>query len=204
MTPGQVRAIPGWEDSTEGEVQGLLTACAERWHRVGAMLIDGSKPAMGAMMVVSGEVQLLFEVGDMALPLEVFGPGHWIGLTSALDEGNEGLSARAVNDVRVLVMGREGIDRLRAQPSPISLRVYRAILQSQFQSMGKLSPTMAQVQRFQAEKRKLGKADLIAMGFSRLTQSAQVAAMAGKEPGRAVELVQHEGVAIAANFRAMR
>lgn len=202
MTPNQVRAVPGWEDANDGEIQMLINACAERWHRGGAVLIDGNKPAIGAMLVVSGELQSSVECGDMAMPIEVLGPGTWIGTVSALEEGIEGLTIRAVSEVRVLVMSREGLERFRAQPSPMSLRVYRMMVRSMYTAIGKLTVAVAQVQRAQTEKRKLTRSDMTNIGFSRLSQSAQQAA--GREavsPGRSVEIVQHDGVPIAANFR---
>ena len=204
MTPKQIRAIPGWEDAVDGEINMLVAACAERWHRVGAMIIDGAKPAIGAMLVVSGELQTMFEVGDMALPVETLGPGTWIGTVSAFEEGAELLSVRAVQETRVMVLSREGLERMRAQPSPMSLRIQRAIVKTMHSSLAKLAPFVAQVQRLSTERRKHTKADLTALGFARLTQNAQAAAARDQSGGRSVELVQHEGVAIAANFRALR
>ncbi len=204
MTPKQIRAIPGWEDAADGEINNLFAVCAERWHRVGAMLIDGAKPAIGAMMIVSGELQTMFEVGNMALPIETLGVGDWVGTVSTFEDGAELFSVRAVTESRVLVLTREGLDRMKAQPSPTSLRIQRAIVKSMHSSLAKLAPLVSQVQRLNTEKRKHTKADLIALGFARLTQTAQIAASRDGPAGRGVELVQHDGVAIAATFRAMR
>ena len=205
MTPNQIRTVPGWEDANDGEIQMLLNACAERWHRGGTVLIDGAKPAIGAMLIVSGDLQSSVEVGDMAMPVEVLGPGHWIGTVSALDEGVEGLTIRAVSEARVLVMSREGLERFRSQPSPMALRAYRMMVRSMYTSMGKLTASVAQVQRAQAEKKKMTRSEMTNIGFSRLSQLAQQAAGREAVPAqRSVEIVQHEGVPIAANFRAMR
>jgi len=203
MTPTQVRALPGWSDAVDGEISSLIQMCAERWHRVGAVVIDGSKAAPGAMMVVSGELQATIEVGDMALPVHTLGPGAWIGTLSALDEGVEMLSLRATSEARVLLVGREGMERLRTHPSPLSLRIHRGMVKTMQALQGKVSPLVAQVQRLAAERRKHTRADLLAIGFARLTQSAQQASRDGPA-GRTVEVVQHEGVPVAANFRALR
>lgn len=204
MTNNQVRAIAGWEDAADGEIQLLLNACAERWHRAGSVLIDGSKPAIGAMLVVSGELQSAVETGDMAMPIDHVGPGAWLGVVSALEDAPEGLTVRAVTEVRVLVMSREHVERFRTQPSPLSMRIYRAMARTLYSANSKLIGAVAQVQRLQSERRKLTKHDMMAIGFSKLSQSAQQAA--GRDPTkeRAVEIVQHDGVPIAANFRAMR
>ena len=197
-----MRQLPGWGDLGEGELRSLGNYGVERWFRAGASLQEPGTAIPGLAMITQGELQSLLLVKDLALKVELLGPGRWLG-TEAMTEGASSfLSARAMSDVRIVVVGMEQVERLRASPTPLSLRIFRSLLLSTAQTEARLGALSAQVAALQAAAAKPTRHDLLTLGFAKLSIGVQSAAAPLDRNG--VELVQHDGVAIAANFRPLR
>lgn len=204
MTPAQLRALPGWTETPEGEATALCRMGAERWARPGGSLLEVGKSCLGPMLIVSGQVQLLFEVADFGMPLAVLGPGDWLSVDSAHHTHMSSLSARALTEAKAFQVPREQIEQVRQRPSPTGLRLLRAMLAAQVKLDANLAPHVAAWMRQLAAKRKLTKQDLLDLGMSKLVASTTVTAEQAVKDGRAVEVVTHEGAPIAASFRQIR
>jgi hypothetical protein len=96
----------------------------------------------------------------------------------------------------------EQVERLRTNPTPLSLRIFRSLMLSTAQTEARLGALSAQVASLQAAAAKPTRHDLLTLGFAKLSIGVQSAAAPLDRNG--VELVQHDGVAIAANFRPLR
>lgn len=201
MNLSGLRALPGWADLGEGELRGLAHYVAERWVRVGTLLQDFGHPLTGLALITQGEVQTMMVARDMALLVELLGPGRWLGTEALADAGTALVTARALSDVRVLVMPIEQFERARNQPTPVGLRLLRSVVASAAATEARQSQLAAQAVALQQKHLRPGRNELTAMGFAKVSFAIQPAS-AAKRSG--VEVVQHDGVAVAANFRPLR
>lgn len=197
-----MRQMPGWSDLGEGELRSLGNYGVERWFRAGAPLQEQGTAIPGVALITQGDLQTLMLVKDLALKVELLGPGRWLGTEAMTEATTSYLSARAMSDVRVVVIGMDQIERLRATPTPLSLRIFRSLLLSTAQTEARMGALSAQVVELQAATAKPSRHDLLSFGFAKLSIGVQSAAAPLDRNG--VELVQHDGVAIAANFRPLR
>ncbi len=205
MNVQQLRALPGWQRVTDAEGTGLVQAGGDRWIRAGQAVVEAGKPCVGPQLIASGEVQVLFEVADMGLAVVVLGPGDWIAPESAFDNTPPILGARALSDTRTLALPREQVERLRTMPQGVAVRLTRTLLQSQSKIAAALGEHAAPWLQRAHDKRQLSRADLTDLGMQRLVQPTQAVPMAGGQPAsKQVEIIGHEGPAIAANFRPIR
>jgi CRP-like cAMP-binding protein len=201
MNLSSLRALAGWGDLGEGELRGLANYVTERWVRVGTLLQDFGQPLAGLALITQGEVQTMMTARDMALLVELLGPGRWIGTEALADGGNALVTARALTDVRVLILPMEQFERVRNQPTPVGLRLLRSLVASAAATEARQSQLAAQAVALQQKHLRPGRSELAAMGFAKVAFAIQPAAGADRS---GVEVVQHDGVAVAANFRPLR
>lgn len=201
MNLSSLRALAGWSDLAEGELRGLGNYVTERWIRVGTLLQDFGHPLTSLALITQGEVQTMMVARDMALLLELLGPGRWLGTEALADAGTALVTARALTDVRVLILPIEQFERLRNQPTPIGLRLLRTVVASAAVTEARQSQLAAQAVALQQKHLKPGRSELAAMGFAKVAFAIQPVS-AAKRSG--VEVVHHDGVAVAANFRPIR
>lgn len=205
MNVQQLRALPGWQKVGEAEGTALVQAGSDRWIRAGQAAVEAGKLCVGPLLIASGEVQVLFEVADMGLAVVVLGPGDWLAPETAYDSNPPVLGARALSDVRALSLPREQVDRIRNLPQGVAVRLTRTLLQSQAKIAAALGLHAAPWLQKAHDKRQMNRADLVDLGMQRLAQATQAVLPSGAQPAsKQVELIGHEGPAIAANFRPIR
>lgn len=201
MNLATLRTIPGWGDLSESELRVLGHSVTERWLRVGTPLQEAGHPVGGLSLITQGEAQTMMMARDMALMVELLTPGRWLG-TEVLSEGGPALlSARAMTDVRVLNLPLEQFERMRSQPSPLALRLMRSLVASAAASEARLGQVAAHAAALQQKHLRPGRGELTTLGFAKVSFAIQPTAAADRT---GVEVVQHDGVAVAANFRPLR
>ncbi len=199
MNLASLRTLAGWGDLGEGELRALGAYVTERWLRVGAVLQEAGQQPNSLALVTQGEVQTMMVERDMALLLELLGPGRWVGSEILADTGPTLVTARALSDVRVLSLPLEQFERVRQQPSPVGLRLMRSLVASAATTEARQAQVAAHALALQQKHAKPGRNELATLGFSRVSFAVQPAADRG-----GVEVVQHDGVAVAASFRPIR
>lgn len=202
MNLATMRQLPGWSDLGDGELRSLAGYSTERWFRAGASLQEPGAVIPGLAMITQGEVQSLILVKDLALKVELLEPGRWLGSEAMTESATSLLSLRTLSDVRIMVVAMEQIERLRANPTPLGLRLFRSLLLSTAQSEARLGGLSVQAAALQQAALKPSRQELLALGFAKLSIGVQTSMVSADRNG--VELVQHDGVAIAANFRPLR
>ena len=197
-----MRKLEGWSDLAESELRNLSNYGVERWFRAGTALQEPGTVLPGLALVTQGEVQSLFLVKDLALKVELLGPGRWLGSEAWTEGASSLLSLRALSDVRIIMVALDQLERLRTNPTPLALRLFRSLAVSTAQTEGRLGSLSAHATALQQTAPKLGRHELMSLGFAKLAIGVQTSLVAGDRNG--VELVQRDGVAITANFRPLR
>ncbi len=202
MNLNQLRALAGWSQISDAEGTALVQAGNDRWIRAGHLAVEAGRACAGPLLIASGEVQLLFEIEGMGLAVAVLGPGDWLAPEAAFDNMPALLGARALTDTRALQLPREQVDRLRNLPLGLAVRLTRGLLRSQVKISAALGLHAAPWLQKANEKRTLAPADLVELGMTRVVAPAPQATE--RPASNQVELIGHEGPAIAANFRPLR
>jgi hypothetical protein len=83
----------------------------------------------------------------------------------------------------------------------VGLRLLRSLVASAAATEARQSQLAAQAVALQQKHLRPGRSELAAMGFAKVAFAIQPAAGADRS---GVEVVQHDGVAVAANFRPLR
>lgn len=201
MNLSNLRTLSGFSDLNENELRALGGYVTERWVRIGTLLQDYGHSVTGLALVTQGEIQTMQVARDLALLVELLGPGRWLGTEAIADAGPSVLTARALSDVRLLSLPLEQLERIRSQPTPAGLRLLRSIVTSAAQSEARQSELAAHAMTVQQRHVRPGRGELTAMGFAKVSFALQPVAVTDRN---GVEVVQHDGVAVAANFRPIR
>lgn len=167
-----MRQLDGWADLGESELRSLGSYGVERWFRAGAPLQEPGVGIHGLAMITQGEVQSLFVVKDLALKVELLGPGRWLGSEAWTDGASSLLSFRALSDVRIVVLPMDQVERLRTNPTPLALRLFRSLLLSTAQTEARLGGLSAQAAALQQPAHKPGRHELMSLGFAKLAIAA--------------------------------
>ncbi|MSQ82813.1 MAG: Crp/Fnr family transcriptional regulator [Myxococcales bacterium] len=201
MNAAQLQTVPGLVGLSDRDAVALAGMGVDRWFRAGSTVGEADHPDTGALLVVAGEAKLLLEVADLSLPFATLSPGDWWNCDAIYEHATSPFSLRALTDVKAFVVLREQLAELGARPAAMGQQLLRAMLLAQLRIAQALAPHAVRWQQTAAAKRKPNRKDILDLGMAKL-----VAAVARGEvqPHNQVEVIGHQGAAVAASFRQNR
>ena len=124
-----LRAAPLFTGLSDADLERLAAAVERQSIPAGELLIREGDPGDAMFVVVSGELEVTKRVGATEQPLARVGPGAIQGEIAALQGTERAASVRAITDVEVLRIPREGLlALLDAGPGP-ALALVRTTLE---------------------------------------------------------------------------
>ncbi len=201
MNAAQLQSLPRWAALPDREALALVSMGIERHFRAGAAVGAPNLGDSAPLLIVAGECKLLLDIGDLSLPVASLTAGDWWNADSAFDNAGCPLSLRALTDTRAFLIPKEAWASLATRQAALSLHLLRQALAAQLRIATALAPHAARWQHTAAAKRKPTTKDLLELGMNKL-----IAPTTGRDAQvqRDVELVGHQGPAIAAAFKIQR
>ncbi|MBM4345537.1 MAG: hypothetical protein FJ100_19370 [Deltaproteobacteria bacterium] len=201
MNASLLQGLPGWSGLSDREAIALAGLGVDRYFRAGSVVGVPHQADSAPLLVVAGEAKLLLEVGELSLPVATLGPGDWWNVDAAFELVGCALSLRALTDVKGFLLPREIWAGLGNRQAGLGLHLLRQVLSSQLRITADLAPHAARWQHAAAAKRKPTRKDILELGMVKLIAPTARADARGQ---REVELVGHQGPAIAAAFKVQR
>jgi len=201
VNAAQLQAVPGWTALPNRDAVALTAIGVDRWFKAGVALGPTQNADSGPMLLVSGEAKVLIEVGDLSLVVATLGPGDWWNADASTDGAHSPLSLRTLTDVKAFLVPREQWGELPGRSATAGAHLLTSVLASQLRMAHALSPLVARWQAAAAARRRPTRKDLVDLGMVKLV--APTARPDGAGAGQ-VEVIGHQGTAVAAMFRQNR
>ena len=201
MNAAQLQAVPGLTALSDRDAVALAAMGVDRWFRAGANVGDADHPDTGALLVVVGEAKLVLEVADLGLPFATLSPGDWWNCDAIYEHAVSPFSLRALTDVKAFLVPREQLAELGARPATMGQLLLRAMLLAQLRIAQALAPHAVRWQETAAAKRKPNRKDILELGMAKLVAPV---ARGEAQANNQVEVIGHQGAAVAASFRQNR
>ncbi len=201
MNAAQLQGLPGWSEVGDREAIVVASMGVDRYFRAGTVVGAALQSDSAPLLVVTGEAKLLLEVGDLSLPVATLGPGDWWNADAAFEQVGCAFSLRALTDVKTFLLPREAWTDLGSRQAAVGLHLLRQLLAAQLRIGAALAPHTSRWQHAAAVRRKPTRKDILELGMVKLVAPAGRGDPRGE---REVEVVGHQGPAIAAAFKVRR
>ncbi|HEX6140998.1 MAG TPA: ATP-binding protein [Candidatus Limnocylindria bacterium] len=129
MTVEALRAAPLFNALSDEHLERLAATVERQYLKPGELLLREGEVGDAMFVIVSGELEVTKRAGNAELPLARVGPGAIQGEIAAIEGRERAASVRALTDVEVLRVPREGLlELLAAGPEP-ALALLRTVLE---------------------------------------------------------------------------
>ncbi len=127
--PGQALAkVPIFSGLTESELGFLAERAVPRRHSAGQLEFEEGEPCVGLYVVESGHVRIFkSSSGGREQVLSIDGPGSSIAELPVFDGGAYPASAIAIEDVTLLLVGKQDFQALCLAHPQVGLKVLRVV-----------------------------------------------------------------------------
>ncbi|HEY7463510.1 MAG TPA: ATP-binding protein [Candidatus Limnocylindria bacterium] len=129
MTVEALRSAPLFEGLSDADLERLAATAERQRLEPGELLLREGDPGDAMYVVVSGELEVTKRAGATEQPLARVGPGAIQGEIAALQGTERAASVRAVTDVEVLRIPREGLLALLDSGPQAALTLVRTVLE---------------------------------------------------------------------------
>jgi signal transduction histidine kinase len=129
MTIDALRAAPLFTGLSDADLQRLADTVERQKLAAGELLIREGDPGDAMYVIVSGELEVTKRAGATEQPLARVGPGAIQGEIAALQGTERAASVRALTDVEVLRVPREGLLALLDSGPDAALALVRTVLE---------------------------------------------------------------------------
>jgi signal transduction histidine kinase len=129
MTMDALRAAPLFAGLNDADMKRLAATVERQRLAAGDLLVREGDPGDAMFVIVSGELEVTKRVGATEQPLARVGPGAIQGEIAALQGAERTASVRALTDVEVLRIPREGLLALLDSGPDAALALVRTVLE---------------------------------------------------------------------------
>jgi len=119
-----------FQNFTEQDLQALSEECTEAAFKKDEVVFPEESPGDKMYVVRQGSVKVFKKIKNNEATLAVVNPGEFFGEMALLDGGPRSAAAKAIEDVKSLVITTANFDNLREKNPGVALRIMDVLVRT--------------------------------------------------------------------------
>lgn len=130
---------PMFRGLNEEQMRAVMQVCREECFMPETILFEEGQPAEELFVLVEGEVEESFTVGEAVLTsIHPVGPGEIIGCPALAPPYTQSCTARALTGIEVLAVDAAGLRELFAQDCQLAVSIQQYVIQALLDRIGEM------------------------------------------------------------------
>jgi len=119
-----------FQNFTEADLQGLSEECAEATFKKDELVFAEESPGDKMYILRAGSVKIFKKIKNNDTTLAIVNPGEFFGEMALLDGGPRSAAAKAIEDVKALVVTIKNFDNMREKSPHVALSIMDVLVKT--------------------------------------------------------------------------
>jgi CRP-like cAMP-binding protein len=119
-----------FQNFTEQDLQGLSEECAEATFKKDELVFAEESPGDKMYIIRAGSVKIFKKIKNNDTTLAIVNPGEFFGEMALLDGGPRSAAAKAIEDVKALVITIKNFENMREKNPHVALSIMDVLVKT--------------------------------------------------------------------------